>query len=325
MMLKRSIFKISILMLASAVYAEESPSEGEVALLDEPYLVPAKNYQDEIFLPQTEIKKRKSANLAAILSIPVPGLGYTYLGEYRDAWGFMGSSVVLAGLSKANKLGKDFQGANSIALQNLGFYSVYACYRDARAYNQYEGYSFQMPKETLLDLTLAPFQWSVIKKPEVWGGLLGALTLAAGLGYVVYGDKTELRLSAKDEDSIFPLLAFPIGIGEEAFFRGYLQSTFSEVLSPWGGIALSSLCFGAVHIANAQRLEKEDRPKYYAFSLPLITTFGAYFGWLTYKNHSLKESVAIHAWYDFTLFLAAYSAASTAAIGKPTFAFSFSF
>jgi hypothetical protein len=28
---------------------------------------------------------------------------------------------------------------------------------------------------------------------------------------------------------------------------------------------------------------------------------GVYDGWLTYKNHSLKESVAMHVLYDFIL------------------------
>ena len=119
--------------------------------------------------------------------------------------------------------------------------------------------------------------------------------------------------------------AFNIGVGEEAIFRGYIQSFLMERLSPTASIITSSIIFGAAHMGNASGMDAATKKRYYTFSLPLITTLGGYMGWLTHKNHSLKESVAVHAWYDFAVFSAAYMLMPEAAIKNSSFATSFSF
>ena len=157
-----------------------------------------------------------------------------------------------------------------------------------------------MPREHFKDLFQAPFQWSVLKKPEVWGGVLGALALGAVTVYFGYSE--EPSYAAIKTSYVQPLSALPIAIGEESLFRGFLQTSFLEILPPWGATLLSSLAFSAAHIPNALYLPSYERWRYYAFSLPFIASMGAYMGWLSYKKHSLKESVAVHAWYDFTFF-----------------------
>jgi hypothetical protein len=72
-------------------------------------------------------------------------------------------------------------------------------------------------------------------------------------------------------------------------------------------------------------LDKQDRWTYYTFGLPFIGAFGAYMGWLTHDNRSLKESVAVHTWYDFTLFALSAFGAPSAMISKPSFALRFEF
>jgi membrane protease YdiL (CAAX protease family) len=97
------------------------------------------------------------------------------------------------------------------------------------------------------------------------------------------------------------------------------------MFGPWGGIALSSLIFGAMHIPNTWGMEPEQRRPYYTVVLPLLTASGIYDGWLTYKNCSLKESVALHVWYDFII-LGLSTLASEKAFTKPTnFSIAFSF
>ncbi|NGX47687.1 MAG: hypothetical protein K1000chlam3_01067 [Chlamydiae bacterium] len=304
--------------------SEENHSE-EIALL-EPNLLSQQPISPEeidlsspIFTPH-----RKSSFLTVGLAILVPGLGHAYLGDYKTASGLLGSSGLLVGLSSSKKISDAFRSTNMITIQNTWFYNIYAAYRDVRIYNNEEGYSYKMPTNSFTDLARAPFQWSVIKKPEVWGGFLGALSLGIGLSYFLSSDETEVHASSSSK-KMFPLLAFPVGIGEESFFRGYLQSHLSETLTPWGGIILSSLAFGAVHLPNAILLEPKAKRQYYSFGIPFITSFGVYFGWLTYKNCSLKESVALHSWYDFALFAISYSVTQSAAIGKPSFAISIPF
>lgn len=254
----------------------------------------------------------KSPMLAATLGI-VPGLGHVYLNDLKTASALASSAGVGVGLYFGTN--DQVHSSGVIGLQTTGFYSVFAAYRDARAQNGMFGYSYRMPTESLADLAYAPFQWSVIRKPAVWGGIVATLGLAAAAIYMA-GNAEPASVERVD----MPYLSLPMGIGEEAFFRGFLQSALSETCTPWGGIALSSLAFGAAHIRNAFDLPPEDRAGYYAFGIPLVTGLGVYYGWLTYKNHSLKESVAAHTWYNFIVMMTTAWIARRATIGKTGFA-----
>ena len=283
---------------------------------------------------------RKNAFFAGAVSTLIPGSGYIYLQDYKTAGSLFGSVAAFRGLGYVKNLDSSVRMSSYLLGVNLSRYGVYAAYRDARAYNNFEGYRYSMPTESLKDLALAPFDWSVIKKPEVWGGLLAALSAAVTVGY--YAEKSLAKRSERKdsiscnqskvkqsfsaiEDKDFPLNAFPVGIGEEAFFRGFLQPTFSEFLTPWGGIALSSICFGLAHVSNVLNEPHEERINYYQYTIPLITVFGAYFGWMTYKNNSLKESVALHSWYDFIIFAISASASESISHHKPSFSMSLEF
>lgn len=267
---------------------------------------------------------KKYPLLAATLSSLLPGLGHMYIGDYQTASGLL--TTTFGEISLATIPSDSVRVNTFITLQNTWSYGIYAAYRDARILNGQLGYQYKMPTDSLYDLTTAPFRPSVLKKAEVWGGLLGSLAIATTITYFAFPEDsygTEMAMSS--EPHVSPLAAFPVGIGEEALFRGYLQSQLIEWFHPAAGIALSSLAFGAMHIPNAQALSPEHQWRYYSVSLPIITSLGAYFGWLTYKNHSLKESVAIHSWYDFTLFAVSALAPKASITKNPSFAFSFSF
>ena len=183
-----------------------------------------------------------------------------------------------------------------------------------------------MPTDSFADIALAPFCPSILKKPEVWGAVLVDLALAITLVHFTSPHDAHIQLSIDPEMN--PLFAFPVGISEETFFRGFLLPFFSEYFTPTGGIILSSLAFGAAHIPNARNMSNKEARGYYAVNIPLITLSGAYLGWLTYKNNSLKEAVAFHSWYDFTVFSLVSLvelAEQTIRTGKPSFAFSFDF
>ena len=181
--------------------------------------------------------------------------------------------------------------------QTTEFYGIFAAYRDARTRFGSSGYSYKMPTDSLMSLTRAPFDLQVLKKPEVWGGIIGTLALARGVMWLA-GPMERAEASVVSTTS---LLSLPVSIGEESFFRGFLQSELSEHLTPWGGIAASTVAFAAAHIPRSFEIAPSTRWRYYAFNLPLHAAVGAYFGYLTQKNTSLKESVAVHTWYDFAL------------------------
>lgn len=320
-------FCASSVLLGASLQANEEegnvllripPLSEEIASLDLNTLGTPTMMPEEIGLsiPQFEPKRQKNTFIAVGLSAIFPGLGHLYLGEMETASGLLGSTglgfagVRLSELSHSN----DWMYSSGImTVQTAWSYGLYAAYRDVRAHNGLQ-YSYKMPTDTFLDLTAAPFSWSVMKKPEVWGGVLGSLVVASGVGYLATRYKQKWHASASIGERISPIFAFPIGIGEEALFRGFAQSILSEWLTPWGGIALSSVLFGAAHIPNAWGASAREQRAYYGFVIPWLTLFGVYDGWLTYKNRSMKESVAIHAWYDFILLAGA--AAGQAAIGK---------
>ncbi len=304
-------------------------SEEAIVALQEGVLLPKIPLETEIKAVELSSVPQKSPNFAAFLSSIIPGLGHTYIKDFRTATEVFGSFS--AGLSLASFDKKSYSSVQTgiLAATTSSFYGVYAAYRDTRLYNGRRFYLYSMPEDSFADLSYAPFNYKVMKKPEVWGGVLGSLGLATLAGYIM--SKGEMSLSPcslreSKEKTVHVLSAFPVGIGEEAFFRGYLQSSLSETLTPWGGIVASSILFGVAHLPNASALDPHYRKQYYKVSLPLITTLGLYFGWLTHKNHSLKESVAVHAWYDFSLFLLDVALSSSILPEKPSqFSISFSF
>lgn len=267
----------------------------------------------------------KSPEIAALFSTAVPGLGHLYLKDYWKAGEFMGTLGSQILLSQNKKISKEADSFLSSTTLCTWGYGIYAAYRDARIMRSDRGYHYAMPKDDIKDLILAPFRPSILKKPEVWGGLLGSLSLAFGITYLSNTlSKQKLNVALSVNSSFVPLTAFPVGIWEEAFFRGYLQSSVSEWATPIGGVAISSMFFGAAHIPNFSDLEDNDRKIHYMTSLPFITLAGAYMGWMTQKNQSLQESVALHAWYDFTLFSLGLLA-EKAAIGSSSVSVEFSF
>jgi membrane protease YdiL (CAAX protease family) len=286
---------------------------------------------EEMALPTPSFElPRKSALISVGLSYLFPGLGHVYLGDMKTASSLAGTTCAGVGVASLYNFDKSAFITGIMTIQTAWSYGIYAAYRDVRFYNGTAGYSYKMPTDSFEDLAFAPFRWSILKKPEVWGGFLGAFALAActSLAYPHDADARIHSSLSMDLMNSSPLIAFPVAIGEESFFRGFLQSQLAENLNPWAGIGLSSLAFGAAHIPNAFLLKPENRWRYYTFSLPLITAFGTYFGWLTHKNRSLQESVALHTWYDFILFaassLATQAACTNESRGK-SFAMTMSF
>jgi len=263
-------------------------------------LIPQTISPIELDFPQPT-KHPKSLVLAVGLSTLCPGLGHTYLGDLKTAGGLFGTTGLSIGSATAFYKNNQALSTSVATALNTWLYGIYAAYRDVRIYNGQEGFAYRMPTDSLADLAYAPFNIHVLKKPEVWGGVLGAFVLACGVSYLAFHKHVSKHASHSISKALTPAIALPVGIGEESFYHGFVQTSLSESLTPAGGIVLSSLLFGASHISNGLAMEPESRSGYYKFMLPFITLIGAYNGWLTYKNNSLQSSVAMHTWYDFIL------------------------
>ncbi len=313
---------LSFLLTSTLLFALEEANEEiaqlDISLISEPVSI------TEFEIPEPRLNlKNKSPVLAATLSI-VPGLGNFYLGDFETSSFILSSmGTAVAGMYTPSYF---IQESSSLTIQTVWAYGFYSSYRDARIYRENAGYDYQMPTDSFAEIALSPFSPSILKKPEVWGAVLVDLALAITLVHFTSPRDAHIQLSTGPEMN--PLFAFPVGISEETFFRGFLLPFFSEYFTPTGGIILSSIAFGAAHIPNARYMTREDARSYYALNIPLITLTGAYLGWLTYKNNSLKEAVAYHSWYDFIVFSLvslAELAEQTIRTGKPSFAFSFDF
>lgn len=88
------------------------------------------------------------------------------------------------------------------------------------------------------------------------------------------------------------VLLFPIGPGEEIFWRGYVQSSFSRLLGRGRGYLVASLLYGLTHI--------------WAGNLMLLLaalTCGFYWGWLYHKRGELAPVIISHALWDALIFV----------------------
>ena len=134
---------------------------------------------------------------------------------------------------------------------------------------------------------------------ELSRGLAAALLPAVAVVFAVdRGIPWARRLAESVEEVLGPLLlnsparlalvAVLAGLGEEALFRGVLQSAFAAAAGPGAGLAAASLLFGAAHLLS----------RAYA---ALATLFGLYLGGLYLWSGNLLVPATAHAAYDFVL------------------------
>lgn len=140
----------------------------------------------------------------------------------------------------------------------------------------------------------ARFEWS-------WGGLAAGIAATApllvGLRWCLATRyKPVARLMEVVRERVAPLfagaspaqlaaIALLAGIGEEALFRGVLQSALAGPLPLWAALLLASLLFGVVHWVTAT----------YAV---LAGAVGLYLGALYLLSDNLLAPIVTHSLYD---------------------------
>ena len=125
------------------------------------------------------------------------------------------------------------------------------------------------------------------------------------VAFVFWGMRTEFaflaRLRELVRETIVPLFAscspleillisIMAGIGEEVFFRGFLQGSLGRVVNPWIALVLVSALFGLAHYVSLG----------YAIIAGLL---GAYMGALLLLTGNLFVAMAVHALFDFAALL----------------------
>jgi hypothetical protein len=246
-----------------------------------------------------------SPTLVGLASAIIPGVGQAANGDYGTAAAHFGIFAVSlsAGLYYQNKPDflKDDQRYSSnsevinqttlrsdLALRvatDTALYSSFAAYRDARARGDFS-YRTPAPKESLSDLALAPFSLEYLARPTTFIPLaLQAWAASRKDSYAVFraSDVSSGELHAHNV-----VTSGTTAVGEEGFFRGFVNN---ELSSRWGdgwGLAGSSALFGLAHNGQGDTA-----------NILQATVAGAYLGWVHQRDgFQIGEVVALHFWFD---------------------------
>ena len=265
-------------------------------------------------------------------SLAFPGLGQLCTKEAGEGAAMIGLGAAELGagiyastqvevLPDESKLEHPAVAIPLVAFQDLYVYSV----SDALILRDRALRRLYTPQDSTADLVAAPFNLEVMKDPKVFGGILGALAIGVAVSFAlddVYsvdniGDDANIFGESFDPETGYPLgagifggLFTHVAMAEEAFFRGFLQSSLARSYGENGGLIGGSLIFGLAHAPNALALEGDERRDYLIYAVPVITGLGTYLSWV-YKDarYSLAPTTAIHFWYDFLLSAAVFAAA----------------
>jgi hypothetical protein len=253
-----------------------------------------------------------SPTTAAFLSAILPGWGQATQGDYGTAAAHFGVfaaslSVGLHYQGKPDYLKDDarYSGGNTEYVNqstlrsdfglrvatDTALYSSFAAYRDGRSRDA-RLYRTPAPKESLSDLALAPFSWEFLSRPTTFIPL-AIQALAASrdrYGLYRYPDVSQRDLHAYN----FTANEFT-AVGEEGFFRGFLNNEFSDRWGNGWGLAGSSAVFGLAHNGQGNTANVFQ-----------AAAAGAYLGWVQQRNDfQIGEGVAIHYWINVIAGIAA--------------------
>ncbi|MDH4189820.1 MAG: CPBP family glutamic-type intramembrane protease [Betaproteobacteria bacterium] len=247
-----------------------------------------------------------SPGIASLASLIVPGLGQASNGDYAEAAAHFGIyavstySAIRASrrpdfIPENQRYQFNFEYVNRTTLifdyaarlsTDTALYSSYGAYRDARR-NSDRLYRTPAPSESLTDLALAPFSLEFLSRPTTYVPLAFQLwgVMHAQGGYGIYRGHD---VSQRDLHLFNATANEMTAVGEEAFFRGVLNNSFSNSYGNRWGLGISSTLFGLAHSGQGQTA-----------SIAQAALAGAYLGWVQQRNDfAIGQGVAIHYWMN---------------------------
>lgn len=259
-------------------------------------------------------RTRKYILLPALASFVLPGFDQWVTGQVAPGMlysgyamvGYIGFSITDQKITDENIPSKDtsteggvptdpthqLRSLSSQATLAAGFMSAYHSFRTYAETSGDRRYEYiKNNGDTIEDIMLAPFKFKFLKRSTTY------LPLLLGAALLVAAEHKDMRSIDGSHTGFILGTSYQAGVGEEAFFRGFLYPYMTTSLNSnfWGNV-LSSTLFGAAHISS-------DNP------FPLFqTAFGMYDAYVTKKNNwSIQESIFLHFWWDVLAFSIAYS------------------
>jgi membrane protease YdiL (CAAX protease family) len=261
-----------------------------------------------LFIPALLAAEPPVAPQRALLwSLFVPGGGHFKMGELGTGLGYVGVEISLGvwSYNQQNRLAKGEINLPLVYLQQVHVTGMYTAYRSARLKGYDRFYKNPVDPTPAPQLIAAPFRWSVIKSPWVWGAALaGAGINWAGasleknrrsyraLGTMrLQGHHYERRGAVSAYHAYWVPVSLGAGVSEEMLFRGVIQADWEEAKGPRTAVLTSSVLFGLAHLNNF---------KGGTISNALFATAAGYhLGRRAQANrYRLSENIAAHTWFD---------------------------
>lgn len=183
-----------------------------------------------------------------------------------------------------------------LVAQGAAGMSAYHAFRTAARSRQAQGqYGFLTYEETPVDLLLAPFEFSYLKRSSTYVPLIVGAVLASFILSSDPGEDMERTKFTAADGFFTSAYSYNAGTHEEALFRGWIMPVMYEY---WGSEfwsnAAQSVLFAAAHLNTN--------------SVPVAQLFlGYHLGDVTQDDGwRLGEAVFIHAWWDVLAFATAY-------------------
>lgn len=139
--------------------------------------------------------------------------------------------------------------------------------------------------------------------PAVLPVLLLASLLATLLG-VSPTDRIPLVTSRLDALLVVAAFAVVAPIGEELFFRGFVQSAWTRSLGPRTALIRTAVFFALVHILNQTGTTFAEALGGALLQFGVILPLGLILGWV-FQRHGIAASIAGHVGYNGALLLLA--------------------
>lgn len=256
--------------------------------------------------------------IAAAGAAVFPGLGHLVLGQPREAGIAFGATALplVAGAAELPPIiFADLRDQRmplwDLTAQEVWSVQIYDAFQRGREATHNAGFTTPLITLSPGDMVLAPFQPEQFLDPGVWSavafGVLESVLFDSFLpdpdspptpfvftarSVTIGGSAQQPAVGFAANTAAGGVLALHAGVGEEALFRGVIQTELERDLGSWGGLGASSALFGLAHVGGINQTTAVKQ-----FLEP--GTAGFILGRLYQTSgYNLKKSIAAHFYYD---------------------------
>jgi len=300
------------LPVCQGVAAAEESSESDEEFVEEEQAAPEtfSGFVQHYFVEDNPDTNRAVASIASLL---LPGAGQLINQEYLKGLTHVSFFAANELAYRSYEINEDrrnyaesrddqyiYASDDSVRRNLLGswalstrFYSSFDAYRASSVIMKRAGGDTPISQESFSELALAPFTPRHFTRPLVFTPLflLGAYSLGRGSAHRQDDDFKRFILDDEEKNNvaIFGAMEYEgVAIGEEAFFRGLLNTELIRATGVYPGIFFSSILFGFAHSGKGLTANAS-----------IASLYGFYLGYMHHNyDYQLGPGVALHFWWN---------------------------